>query len=714
MDLLTGYNMQGASHSILVVDDEVHFRELLRSVLKFAGYEVSTADDGEAAIARCRTDKPDLILLDLVMPGLSGIETCRRLKAIPHIKDTPIIILTACNDTETITESFAVGAVDFIVKPVNSELLKQRVAYTLTNDELRGALKIKEKELSDAQRAAGMGTLRIDTRSGQIKFSRSCHELLGISGDTGDYDLSALLAHIHADDRDHAEFVLTRALETKEYYMLEYGFITDDGRELIIAQQGEPVRDETDPEHIWLFGSLQDVTETRLAREELEYQRLYDTLTGLQNRRFFETQVRHILAHPRDDNLFAVVFIGLDHFTRINDSLGHSGGDFVLREIAKRLEVYENSGHIVSRFGGDVFTLIIRNLVHSEDCNRILDKILEDIREPTLFGGHEVFVTASIGVSLFPLESEDPALLLKGAEAAMIGSRKEGGDRYTYHTFDMNQESQRRTQILREMRSAINRQEFVAYYQPQIDSKSMRIVGMEALVRWQHPTKGNVSPGEFIGLAEETGLIVPIGEHVLWQACRDTIRWRDMGFDLRVSVNISAKQFEEDDVCDLISHVLEETGLPATALEVEITESMAVKDHRAAVFKLERLREIGIKTSMDDFGTGYSSLSQLQQLPLDTLKVDQAFVRCIRASKRLGNRDDFENSAIANAVIAMAHSMGLNVIAEGVETEDQLRFLMQQNSDQLQGFLFSKPLPADEFESLLKNAELQLDPANAG
>jgi len=694
--------MQDVSHSILVVDDDIDLRDMLGSVLRFAGYRVLTADNGEAAVSLCNTEKPDLVLLDLVMPGLSGIETCKRIKAIPRHKDTPIIILTARDNTETISESFAVGAVDFIVKPINPVLLKQRLAYTISNQEVRQALKIKEKELSEAQRSAGMGTLRINTDNGQVRFSSSCHELLGLASGVNQYNLSDLLEHIHSDDRDHADFVLKRALEDKVYYMLEYGFITDDGRELIIAQQGEPVQDETDPEVVWLIGSLQDVTETRLAREEVEYQRLYDTLTGLQNRRFFETQLRHTLTHPPEDKLFAVVFIGLDHFTRVNDSLGHSGGDFVLREIANRLALYENSGHIVSRFGGDVFTLTIRNLSHIDDSNRFLEKVLADIREPILFGGHEVFITGSIGASLFPLESEDATLLVNGAEAAMIKSRNEGGDRYTYRTVDMNKESRRRTELLREMRSAINKREFVAYYQPQIDSKTMRIVGMEALVRWHHPERGSMPPDEFIELAEETGLIVPIGEHVLWQACRDTKRWRDMGFELRVGVNISGKQFEEDDVCDLISHAIEETGLPATALEVEITESMAVKDHQATVFKLDRLRQIGIKTSMDDFGTGYSSLSQLQQLPLDTLKVDQAFVRCIRFNEQVPDHDGYENSEIAYAVIAMAHSMGLNVIAEGVETEDQLRFLMQQDSDELQGFLFSKPLPADEFEELLK------------
>ena len=694
--------MQDVSHSILVVDDDIDMRDMLSSVLRFAGYRVLTADNGEAAISLCNTDKPDLVLLDLVMQGLSGIETCKQMKAIPHLKDTPIIILTSRDTTETINESFAVGAVDFIVKPVNPELLKQRLAYTISNQEVRQALKIKEKELSEAQRSAGMGTLRINTDNGQIKFSSSCHELLGLASDVHQYNLSDLLEHIHTDDRDHADFVLKRALEDKVYYMLEYGFITDDGRELIIAQQGEPVLDETDPEVVWLIGSLRDVTETRLAREEVEYQRLYDTLTGLQNRRFFETQLHHTLVHPPEDKLFAVVFIGLDHFTRVNDSLGHSGGDFVLREIANRLATHENSGHIVSRFGGDVFTLTIKNLSHIDDSSKFLEKVLADIREPILFGGHEVFITGSIGVSLFPLESEDATLLVNGAEAAMIKSRNEGGDRYTYRTVDMNKASRRRTELLREMRSAINKREFVAYYQPQIDSKTMRIVGMEALVRWHHPERGSMPPGEFIELAEETGLIVPIGEHVLWQACRDTKRWRDMGFELRVGVNISGKQFEEDDVCDLISHAIEETGLPATALEVEITESMVVKDHQATVFKLDRLRKMGIKTSLDDFGTGYSSLSQLQQLPLDTLKVDQAFVRCIRFNEQAPDHDGYENSEIAYAVIAMAHSMGLNVIAEGVETEDQLRFLMQQDSDELQGFLFSKPLPADEFEVLLK------------
>jgi len=307
----------------------------------------------------------------------------------------------------------------------------------------------------------------------------------------------------------------------------------------------------------------------------------------------------------------------------------------------------------------------------------------------------EVHNTASIGASVFPLESEEEMHLLIGAEAAMMLSQENGGDRYTYRTNRMNIETQKRLQLLKEIRTAIDNGEFVVYYQPQIDANSMNIVGMEALVRWLHPEQGMVSPDDFIPVAEESGLIIPLGDFVLEQACYQTKKWHDMGFKLDIGVNISAQQFDAEDFVYKIEDTLKKTGLPLNSLEVEITESMAMKDYQKAVVKLHALRELGIKTSMDDFGTGYSSLSQLQTLPLDTLKVDQAFVKAIKLNEENNNKR-YENSAIPYAIIAMSHSLGLKVIAEGVETVDQCRFLQQQNSEVLQGYLFSKPVPAAE------------------
>jgi len=690
-------------HKILIVDDEEILRAALLTVLDSEDYIVKAAKNGEEALIIAKSFEPELILLDLIMPGINGIETCRLLKQMPGIQNTSIVFLTARTDPDTISAAFNVGAVDFMVKPVNWEILQNRVGHILRNQELAQSLRTKEQELFNAQRNAGVGTFRINTNIREIELSSSAKELLGITVKESILPLSVWLERVHPDDRTHVEFAIFHAADDKNFCILEYRFAGKGGKEIIINQHSEPVYEADEPDEVKLIGSLKDVTESRRAHDELEHQRLYDTLTGLANRLFFESQIRHILAHPPKDLLFTIAFIGLDHFTRINDSFGHSGGDFVLKKIAQRLGRYEYDGNVVCRFGGDIFAMLIKNIRHINESDILIEEILQTIRKPILFGGNELFVTASVGASVFPLESENASLLLNGAESAMKFSRDDGGDRLTYRTSDMNKKAKFRAEMLREMRGAIKNKQFVPYYQLQIDSASMKIIGMEALVRWHHPEKGCIFPVDFIELAEETGLIVPIGELVLWQAAIDTKRWREMGFDIRVGINVSPKQFEEADVCSQIAYVLEEVGLTAHALEVEITESMAMKDPSATIFKLNKLRNMGIKISMDDFGTGFSSLSQLQTLPLDTLKVDQAFVRCIQASEKNSNEHPFKNDAIAVAVIAMAHSMGLQVIAEGVETPDQHQFLVQHQCEVLQGFLFGKPIPAEEFEKLLQN-----------
>lgn len=687
---------------ILVVDDDEHQQTILDSYLSAFGYRVCIVSSGQQAIEVCETLTPDLVLLDLLMPHMDGIETCKALKANPALKYVPIVILTGRNDSTSIRRSFAAGASDFLTKPVNTLLLEKRIEYAIYNNRVKKSLRDRENELYTAQKLARLGSIRINAGDRAIELSTNWYDEIGLQSQDVKLTFSEFMNLVHPDDREHVVYTLNNAMQNKQHFMLEYRLVPPRGEDVIIYQQGEYIEQNNKPDEAYLISSFQDVTDTRRAKERLDYSRFYDILTDLPNRVFFETQMKHILLNPPEDSLFAVIFIGLDHFSRVNDELGHRGGDLILKEIASRLMRYENKGNVISRFGGDVFSLLIKNIYHIDECSQIMEAVLELIRRPVAIDGDEVYVTASLGVSIFPLESEDEKHLLIGAEAAMMLSRENGGDRYTYRTHRMNLETQKRLELLKEMRTALETNEFAVYYQPQIDAVNMQIVGMEALVRWQHPHKGLVSPTEFIPIAEETGLIIPIGDYVLHEACRQTKKWLDMGYFLDIGVNISAQQFEKDDFIEKIEQVLNRTRLPAEHLEIEITESMAMKDYQQTVDKLSLLREMGIKTSMDDFGTGYSSLSQLQTLPLDTLKVDQVFVKCIKA-KSVSNSEytNYENSAIAAAIILMSHSLGLRVIAEGVETLDQCKFLQDSRSDLLQGYLFSRPVPAGEFEAML-------------
>lgn len=634
------------------------------------------------------------------MPGIDGIETCKRLRSMPCASEIPIVILTGRDDEKYINEAYKFGATDYLLKPINWLLLKERISAVLNDYDVRRELVSKQDELNLAQKVARIVSLKIDCVTKDIELSPMSFELLGISSEHNIISFDDMLKIINEVDRSHYRFSVNQAINDKDPCLVEFSVMSKEGNELILFQKCEYIQTDGNDSAI-LSGLIQDVTQSRRLMDDIETKRYSDDVTNLPNKRYFELQIEHLLHNPPIDKLFCVVFIGLDKFSRINDMISRSGGDRVLQIIALRLKQFETDGCIVCRYSGDIFAILINNISHIDTCNQILDDIQLVIHKELVVDSESIFMKASIGASVFPLESESAESLLNGAEAAMMSSREEGGNRYTYRTVDMNKRTQYRNLILKDMRSGLLNDEFINYYQPQLDSKTLKIVGMEALARWQHPKKGMISPAEFIPLAEESGLIIGLGEKILRKACSDTARWNAMGHELRVSVNLSAHQFEMDKICELIEQVLKEEKLDPHYLEVEITESMAVSDYVSTRKKLETLRELGIKTSMDDFGTGYSSLSQLQEMPLDTLKVDQAFVRCISLDNTRQGDQRYRNSAIANAIIAMSHSLELTVIAEGVETIEQCEFLQEKGSDILQGFLFSKPISAEEFEKLI-------------
>ncbi len=687
----------GRSPLILVIDDDAVTRHTICKILHAKGYRTTEAASGEQGLTLFQKNPPDLVLLDMVMPGMGGLEVCRHIRRDSVSEAMPVVMLTGKDDKEAIEQAFEVGATDFMTKPVNWSLLAQRIIYALRGSEMYRQLAFSQRQLKEAQRIARMGYWTLDVENNKVRMSDGASELLGLPSKKRCFELDQLMQMVHKDDLERVVNAMSLTMVTGEPYKIEHRVTRGHGEETIMVQQGELRKDKEHPRG-QVFGTVQDVTELHQARAELEYQTFFDPLTSLPNRRSLEKQVAMMLQDPPQESLFAVVFVGLDGFGKINDSLGHGGGDSVLHHISARLRELEEAGHFVSRFGGDVFALLLKNLQHVDQCDDAVKQLLYRISDVIEVLEHEIYITASIGVSLFPLESEDSSELLKGAEAAMLRSKAQGGNCMTYRTAEMSEGAQRRLAMEKAMRRGVDEGEFLVYYQPQINAQSGATVGMEALVRWQDPEKGLVRPDHFIPLAEDTGLIVPIGEQVLRQACRQTRSWLDMGFQLVVGVNVSALQLIRDDFIPTVRSALAESALPAEALEIEITESMAMNDFEGTVAKLQQLRDMGIKTSMDDFGTGYSSLSYLQQLPLDTLKVDQAFVSCIKGE---GECADCENGAIASAVIAMSHSLGLHVIAEGVETEYQQDFLCQQGSETLQGYLFGRPMPAAEFEKHL-------------
>src|SRR5919197_1752195 len=449
-----------------------------------------------------------------------------------------------------------------------------------------------------------------------------------------------------------------------------------------------------------LLRSMQYSIERKRYQVQLEHQANYDTLTGLPNRNLLHDRLRQAVYAQRQARAIAVVFIDLDHFKFVNDSLGHSTGDKLLRGMADRLRSVLRDGDTVARLGGDEFVLILNDQANAEVIYRAMQRISAKLAEPITIDGKEMYVTCSAGISLYPQDGPDVDTLLKNADAEMYRAKEAGRNNFQFYTSEMNERVNERLQLENALRRALERREFVLHYQQKVDLKSGAVIGAEALVRWLHPEWGLVRPARFIALAEETGLIVQLGEWVLGEACRQARAWLDEGLNPgRVSVNLSARQFRQEGLVRMVSRILRETRLDPQYLELELTESMVMHNVDAAIATLQGLKSLGVALSVDDFGTGYSSLAYLKDLPLDTLKIDRSFVRDIGAG------DDADEGVIARAIISLGHSLHLKVIAEGVETEAQLRFLKRHRCDEVQGFYYGETVAPERHAELLEREQ---------
>ena len=443
------------------------------------------------------------------------------------------------------------------------------------------------------------------------------------------------------------------------------------------------------------IGVHSDITDAKTHQDELAHQANHDSLTGLPNRNLLRDRIAHACARTRRYGDFAAVaFLDLDNFKLVNDSLGHGVGDQLLRAVASRLEASLRALDTVARLGGDEFVLVLSDHKSAQSVSGELQRIVESFAQPFTVEDQDVFVTASIGVALYPQDAADAETLIRCAELAMYRAKESGRNAYQMYTAELQTRVSERMALEGMLRRALERGELSLRYQPQVDLHSNRIFGCEALIRWNQADLGMIGPAKFIPLAEDTGLIVQIGEWVLRSACMQVRAWQDAGLPaVTVAVNISARQFRERNLLQSVTRILAETGLPTGQLELEVTESVIMHDAQNVIAELQAFSDMGVKLSVDDFGTGYSSLSYLKRFPVDRLKIDQSFVRDIGS--------DADDAAIAQAVITLGHTLGLRVIAEGVETAEQLAFLRRNRCDEVQGYLFGKPMPAHEFAKLL-------------
>ena len=474
-------------------------------------------------------------------------------------------------------------------------------------------------------------------------------------------------------------------------------YVPTTGRQGWVSAVYRPYVDASE-QIVGVVALIRDITERKEAEQQIEYQAYHDALTGLANRNLFQEHLSLALAlAQRRDKRVAVLFLDLDHFKVVNDSLGHSIGDALLQEVGQRLRSAVRDGDTVARVGGDEFTIVLQELMRPQDAAVVAQNVLRRIAEPMEISGHRLFVTASIGITLFPDDGEDAETLLKNADSAMYRAKADGRNTYQMSTRELSRATHERMTVENGLHLALEAGEFALLYQPQIDVETMTVVGMEALLRWKHPERGVILPEEFISVAEERGLILPIGDWVLRQACLDVRRFHDRGLThFRVAVNLSARQFRDPALGATVASALRDSGIRPETLELEITESVAMENVQLTMTALEEFRAAGVAIAIDDFGTGHSSLSYLKRFPLDALKIDRTFVTDLP--------DSFEDAAIVSSVIQLANGLGLRVVAEGVETVEQLQFLKDAGCREVQGFYFCTPVAIEKLEALVTPA----------
>ncbi len=701
-----------APSTILIVDDESLNRRLLQALLGPEGYVTCTAASGKEALAAIADNPPDLILLDVMMPGLDGRQVARVLKADPATSKIPIIMVTAQTDREARLAALDAGAEDFLSKPVDRAELWLRVRNLLRLKRLSDLLEHHQLTLeTEAQaRTAELQARTVDlqrfrtamdatndsivlvnrTTMGFVAVNATASQMLGYSKEElfelGPVDL---VSTSRAQLEDLYDAIIagrrrTASIETAH---------RKDGSAFPVEVHRQAQRAGAD----WIIVTVtRDVTERIEAQSRLKHLVHFDALTGLLNRTLFSETLTKTLAHAAaTKQTVAVLHLDLDYFKNVNDAYGREVGDELLIQVSDRLIECLYDRDTVGRLGGDEFALILTIPQGRSDAAVVAEKIRTALLKPFHLDGHDVTVTASIGITLHPDDATDAQTLLKYADTAMYQAKQSGRDAFQFFTSAMNTEVWRRLELETALRRAIKNGEFVLHYQPKVDLKGGQVVGLEALLRWDRPGFGLICPSEFLYSLEESGLIVDVGRWAIAAACEQIREWRRRGIDpVQVSVNVSQRQFVRGDLQGDVLLALDTYEVPARLLELELAETLLMTSTDAMIATLANLKAAGVQISIDDFGKGYSSLAYLRRFPIDKLKIDRSFIRDVTRSP--------DAAAIALAIIQMGHSLDLEVIAQGVETAPQLTFLRGQQCDQIQGYFFSAPLPVPALELLLR------------
>ncbi len=689
---------------LLIVDDDEVTRMLACAALEEAGFVVIEAADGEAGLEVFAREQPDLILLDVMMPGLDGFATCRRLRASgAHV---PVIMLTGLEDTASIERAYDSGATDFISKPINWTLLRHRVRYALRAAAAVDELVRSERNLSAAQQIARIGSWEWEVDSDHCQRSDTYCALFGESPESFGAGMSALVERVYAPDRARVCEAI-EGVRRGQRYSLEYRIARPDGLVCTALEVAVPLIDGAG-RVTRVQGTLQDVSERVNAERRIRQLAYFDDLTGLPNRAHFREALQSALMREGSrGGHCAVVLINVNRFKRINETLGQDAADQVLQVLAIRLgRGYGSVDHEgpgpqsldaprMARLSADNFGFFLEDAFGREEVEAEARELLRRAGEPVKLGAQSLTLTLSAGMAFFPEHGQSAEALLKSAEMALGALRRRGEfDAIQGYTERMRVDAIAQLTMESALRHAVAQGDFDLVYQPKVNADHQRIVGGEALIRWTHPESGPIGPDVFIPLVEEMGLIGQLGQWVLTRACEDMTRWREAGLTLApISVNLSASQFGRQDLLEQIQSTLSKHGIDPTLIELEVTESALMRDTGATADLLKKLHGMGLALAVDDFGTGYSSLAYLKRFAVNTLKIDRSFVQDC----------DGENydPAIVRAIIAMARSLGIALVAEGVETVAQSKVLQSEGCSVMQGYLFARPMSAEAFAGAL-------------
>ena len=710
-------NNNSGEARILLADDDPRMLYSLSSLLRLYDYQVETALGGQNAINRLSSEQFDLILLDLKMPDVTGHDVMNFMSQ--NNINTMTIVVSGETSMDDVSKALRHGAYDYLKKPYVPEELTATVNNAIRKKLLEKSNHLMQSRLNQSERLHRFivnnspDIIFILDNKGHFSFlNYKIEALLGYP--KGSLTGQHITSIIEEDELEKINYFFENSVNTSGIQTIETVLKANTNSRSIrhFELSLYPIEEDDNGklntnQRYRIYGTARDITDRMEAEAFINFQAYHDLLTRLPNRALFKDRLSVAITQAQRNNTeLAVMFIDLDRFKIINDSLGHTMGDRLLQSVAQRLQACIRKGDTLSRFGGDEFTLLLPEVKNADAAVHIAEKILVDIKKPFQLGAREVFIGASVGIAIYPESGDDMDALIKNADIAMYRVKKTGKDGYQLFNKEMHNASTERLMLEQDMRRAIDEDEFEICYQPQVDTATQKIYGVEALIRWNHPSLGRLSPIEFIHIAEDCRLIIEIDKHTLRKACREISHYHKNGMpELRLAVNLSPVMIEKDTFVDDILTTLKEEQYPPSLLELEITENILMNDSKDVKEKLIRLANEGINLAIDDFGTGYSSLSYLQNFPVNTLKIDRSFISEIKNSE--------DDACIVNAIVSMAKGLKMAIIAEGVENQDQHSYLKSLGCDIVQGYLFGHATSLDQLAqqfssdlALLKDASI--------